>query len=61
MDTVLEMYGRIDAVKLSGATHNPGTPWLTVWSLHVQDAEISNDLITNFYRRILAMPSHSAL
>lgn len=61
MDIVLERYGRNTAVALSGATHKPGTPWQTVWSLREEDTEISNDLITYFYRRLLAMPSHSAL
>jgi uncharacterized phage-associated protein len=58
---VLEKYGQVDAVALSGATHKPGTPWATTWSFHEQNAEISNDLITYFYRNMLRQTVHSAL
>lgn len=58
---VLDKYGRVDAVALSGATHKPGTPWSTTWSMRQQNTEISNDLITHFYRNMMGEPVHSAL
>lgn len=58
---VLDKYGQVDAVALSGATHKPGTPWSTTWEYHEQNAEISNDLITHFYRNMIRQPVHSAL
>lgn len=61
MDTVLERYGRVNAVALSGATHRPGTPWAITWSSHEQNTEISNDLITHFYRKLITLPVHSSL
>lgn len=58
---VLDKYGQVDAVALSGATHKSGTPWSTTWEYHEQNAEISNDLITYFYRNMIRQPVHSAL
>lgn len=58
---VLEKYGQIDAVALSGATHKPGTPWSTTWSMRQQNAEISNDLIRHFYLNIMGQPVYSPL
>lgn len=58
---VLDKYGQVDAVALSGATHKPGTPWSTTWAYHEQNASISNDLIEHFYRNMISQPVHSAL
>ena len=56
---VLEKYGHVDAVALSGTTQKPGTPWSTTWSYRELNAEISNDLITHFYRNMIQQPVHS--
>lgn len=61
MDQVADMYGNVNGVRLSAATHKPGTPWSVTWERHGRNAEISNDLIEDFYDRILSQPSHSSL
>jgi uncharacterized phage-associated protein len=61
LDYVADAYGGVDGLTLSNATHQPGTPWTTTWQVAGQNAPISNDLIENFYRRILQQPSHNAL
>ncbi|WP_122354720.1 Panacea domain-containing protein [Pseudomonas coronafaciens] len=61
MEQVAEMYGDVNGVRLSAATHKPGTPWSITWDRHGRNAEISNDLIEDFYQRILAQPRHSSL
>lgn len=58
---VLDKYGQVNAVALSGATHRPGTPWSTAWSSEQQNSEISNDHIMHFYRDMMKQPVHSAL
>lgn len=61
MRDVARIYGRADAIALSKATHQPGTPWSVTWSTHGKNAVISNDMIEGFYRWILSLPSHSML
>lgn len=61
MNQVAEMYGDVNGVRLSAATHKPGTPWSITWERHGRNAEISNDLIEDFYDRILSQPRHSSL
>ena len=61
MDHVVNVYGPHDAVVLSAATHKPGTPWSITWERFGQNSTISNDLIENFYRHLLAQPTHSSL
>jgi uncharacterized phage-associated protein len=61
MDTVAKEYGPHGGVVLSTATHQPGTPWHQTWSALGKNAEISNDLIEDFYSDILKKKKHSAL
>jgi uncharacterized phage-associated protein len=61
MDQVAEIYGGINGVRLSAATHKPNTPWSITWDRFGRNAEISNDLIEDFYDYILSQPSHSSL
>lgn len=61
MRDVARIYGRADAITLSTATHQTGTPWSVTWATHGKNAVISNDMIEGFYRWILSQPSHSML
>lgn len=61
MDEVAETYGDVNGVRLSAATHKPETPWTITWDRYGQNARISNDLIEDFYCRILDQPTHSSL
>lgn len=61
MDDVADIYGGIDGIKLSSATHKPGTPWSRTWNRNGKNSIISNDLIENFYGRLLDQETHSAL
>lgn len=61
MEAVADEYGPIDGITLSAATHRPGTPWSITWNENGKNSVISNDLIENFYRRILSQESHSSL
>ncbi|UST85800.1 Panacea domain-containing protein [Pseudomonas siliginis] len=61
MDDVADIYGDIDGVRLSAATHKPGTPWSRTWERNGRNSIISNDLIENFYDEILDQPKHSSL
>lgn len=61
MDDVADIYGGVDAIKLSAATHKPRTPWSRTWDRYGKNSIISNDLIENFYERLLEQPTHSAL
>jgi uncharacterized phage-associated protein len=61
MHTVLDNYAHFPAMRLSDATHQPGTPWSITRSTYQEDAPISDDLIKMFYREQLALPTHSKL
>ena len=61
MREVAVNYGPHGAIALSAATHKPGTPWTKTWGHFGRNSIISNDLIENFYRHILALPTHSSL
>ncbi|VVO54577.1 hypothetical protein PS900_00476 [Pseudomonas fluorescens] len=61
MDDVADIYGDVDGIRLSAATHKPDTPWSRTWERNGQNSFISNDLIENFYSRILNQPTHSSL
>lgn len=61
MDDVAEIYGNVDGISLSAATHKPDTPWSRTWERNGQNSFISNDLIENFYVKILNRPTHSSL
>jgi len=58
--SVLGMYGNMDAMDLVNITHQPNTPWHEIW--HNQNgsqyygAPISNELIRNHYRKVIATP-----
>lgn len=61
MREVARIYGGADGVKLSAATHQPGTPWSVAWTTSGMNSVIPNESIKNFYRYILSQPSHSML
>lgn len=61
LDNVADKYAQYDGVTLSSATHRDGTPWHVTWSSSGKNSPISNDLIENFYRKIVSASSHSAL
>lgn len=61
LDNVLATYQHVNAIQLSAAMHQPGTPWSITWGIDEQNARISNDLIMDFYDKILKAPTHSAL
>lgn len=61
IEFVVQEYGVFDAITLSVATHQDGTPWRTTWDHYKQNATISNDLIEYFYKELLKSPTHSAL
>lgn len=61
MSDVARIYGSADAVTLSSATHQPGTPWSVTWATRGMNSVIPNEDIRNFYNHILSLPSHSML
>jgi uncharacterized phage-associated protein len=61
LDKVLTTYQHVNAIQLSAAMHQPGTPWSITWGMDEQNAPISNDLIMDFYQNILKAPTHCAL
>lgn len=61
MREVARIYRHATGVQLSSATHRPETPWSITWNLLGQNGPISNDLIEEFYRKLLAKPIHSEL
>lgn len=61
MDWVADAYGGLDGIVLSGAMHHPGTPWRTTRDLFDRNGPISNDLLTNFYKKIQRGHQHCAL
>jgi uncharacterized phage-associated protein len=61
MAEVAEIYGKHNAITLSSATHQRGTPWFQTWEAIGKNAPISNDLIESFYAGILKLPTHSSL
>jgi uncharacterized phage-associated protein len=61
MKLTAKTYGNAAGTRLSAATHKPGTPWTQTWSKWGRNADISNDLIEDFYRRLLGQGRHSAL
>lgn len=61
LDAVSDSYGPVNGVVLSAATHKPDTPWAQTWHRFGRNAPISNDIIENFYTKLLAQPTHSSL
>lgn len=61
MNYVADSYGDINGIALSAATHKPGTPWSQTWQYFDRNAQISNDIIESFYRKIIQEKRHSAL
>lgn len=53
MDAVARAYGPHNGIKLSTATHMPGTPWSVTWEMAGKNSVISNDLIEDHYSRLL--------
>lgn len=61
MEAVAEVYGKINAIQLSSATHKLGTPWRQTWEAFGKNAPISNDLIEAFYGDLMNKTAISAL
>ncbi|HLL88867.1 MAG TPA: type II toxin-antitoxin system antitoxin SocA domain-containing protein [Tepidisphaeraceae bacterium] len=57
LDTVWKAYGGFDGIRLSAMTHQPNTPWDTVWNKNrgstYRGAQISNDLIRGHYKQMM--------
>lgn len=53
MDAVAKSYGPHNGIKLSTATHQPGTPWSVTWESVGKNSTISSDLIEDHYERLL--------
>lgn len=53
---VFQKYGRLTGMQLSRLTHAKGTPWSQTWD-GGYGIEISNDLIEEHYRELIAAPS----
>lgn len=53
---VFAKYGGFNGVALSNMTHEEGSPWHATWSRGLHSAPISNDLITDYYRRLANAP-----
>lgn len=49
---VYRLYGHLNGIQLSGLTHQAGTPWDLTWTNGERNSAISNDLITEHYRRL---------
>lgn len=58
LDKIWDVYNKYDGIELSAMTHQPGTPWDTVWNKlggkHKKSAPISNALIAEHYNDIIA-------
>ena len=53
MGQTLEVYGSLSGLQLSSLTHLKGTPWHKTWTSHAwYSAEISNDLIEDYYSEL---------
>ena len=42
VDTVVDIYGKVDGIKLSAMTHNPGTPWFNTFKKHGKNSPIAD-------------------
>ena len=49
---VWEIYGKHSAVKLSNATHMPGTPWSKTYRDGARSLVISNELIEQYFKSL---------
>jgi uncharacterized phage-associated protein len=54
IEQVWKGYGKRSGVSLSSLTHEPGTPWSITVEQSGLGAEISNDLIEDYYGRLAA-------
>jgi uncharacterized phage-associated protein len=61
IDYVISVYGKIDAMTLSGAMHKEGTPWSVARNTREHNPIISNDYIEHFYKKIISSKTHSFL
>lgn len=61
IDRVARTYGKATGVTLSAATHKPETPWSLTWKRAGKNSTISNDVIEDFYSRLLKQERHSTL
>jgi uncharacterized phage-associated protein len=56
VDRVWEVFGKYDGIRLSNMTHEPETPWFTIYERHGGDLRnrpvIPNDLIRDYFRSV---------
>ncbi|MDX7746100.1 Panacea domain-containing protein [Aeromonas veronii] len=56
LQLVVDTYGHLSGVQLSELTHMTGTPWDQVWNrggCNMSNAVISNELIQDYYQKML--------
>jgi uncharacterized phage-associated protein len=52
VERVYKLYRGFNGIQLSAMTHRPDTPWSQTWAPNLMNAEVSNDLIADHYRRL---------
>lgn len=57
---VFEKYGHFSGIALSTMTHEPGSPWATTVESSGRNGQISNDLISDYFRRMIDGRQQSA-
>lgn len=53
IEQVWKGYGRYSGISLSALTHQDGTPWSITYKQSGRGATISNDLIEDYYHRLI--------
>lgn len=61
IEDVSKKYGGFDALTLSKAMHQQGTPWSVTRDFSEKPAPISNDMIRHFYTGLLSASEHGSL
>jgi len=51
IQSVYEAYGHLSGPQLSTLTHQPSTPWSTVWNNNSADDRISDELISEHFKQ----------
>ncbi|MEK6324321.1 MAG: type II toxin-antitoxin system antitoxin SocA domain-containing protein [Acidobacteriota bacterium] len=53
IEKVWKAYGRLTAFQLSSITHKPNSPWSQTWETWGQYSTISNDVIAQYYWKLV--------
>lgn len=48
---ITDFYSQYSGIRLSNMTHMPGSPWYKTWNEFGKNANISNDLMQEYYAR----------